>query len=268
MARTRRKAAPPPRRDDRSTTRRPSGPLGERYPALFAFGEGPIEFLSVEQARAATPQERIKSVWPFLVRSTLKFCETLRTRAAINFDPEDVLNELYLVLAEKDAKWDPARGTYLTFAGRVVTNELHRIRDRAGTIHGPRNAACRIKQYEAEKKAGTLSEKKAGTLRDIRRALGDHESLDTADEGIAGRIGPGAEDEATESRRRAVREALDRLPYDEMVVVGRTFGIDSQPRDIDSVAGLLDISIDEARKIRGRALRGLQVALGDDTRIA
>jgi hypothetical protein len=267
MAKNRRKGAKPPQAGERSHDTHRSGPLRDQYPTIFAFGEGPIEYLTIEQAQAATPAERIKSVWPFLVRSTLKFCDSLRRRAAINFDPEDVLTELWIVLAEKDAKWEPARGPYLSFAGRVITNELHQIRDRAGTIQGPRNATCRVKQYERERAVGTLTEKKAATLRDIRRAFADHESLEPE---TAGRIVTRSErlepDElAAETRlRRQIGAALLDLPSAEAAVIGRSFGFyDGKPRDIISIAEELNQDPNVVKKLKARGLRLLQESLRD-----
>jgi hypothetical protein len=107
----------------------------------------------------------------------LKFADTLRPRDLANYDPEDVLTELYLaLLLEKDHKWEPERGKYLTFAGtKVVENELHAIRDRSHTVHSPRNSSCRLKQYEPAQVGGTLSGRKAKTFADIRRVIGEHE---------------------------------------------------------------------------------------------
>jgi DNA-directed RNA polymerase specialized sigma24 family protein len=265
MARTRRKGAQPPSHDERPAGRRRGGPLRDQYPTIFAFGEAPIAYLSIEEAQAATPAERIKSVWPFLVRSTLKFCDTLRRRAAINFDPEDVLTELYIVLAEKDAKWEPARGTYLAFAGRVVANALHQIRDRAGTIHGPRNAACRVKQYERERAEGTLTAKKAATLRDIRRAFADHDSLDpgAAEQIVAGRIGPEEVSPAVDLKAvRRIKSAVMALPPTEGAVISRAFGLfDGQARDIIAISEFLGISVEAAKRAKAHALRRLRSIL-------
>ncbi len=265
MAKTRRKGARPLPRDDRAPGPRRGGPLRDHYPAIFAFGEGPIEYLTVEAAKAATPHDRIRSVWPFLVKRALKFCETLRNRPSINFDPEDVLTELYGLLLEKDAKWEPERGSYLTFVGRVVTNELHQIRDRAGTIHGPRNAACRLKQYEAEHREGTLSEKKTETLRDIRRAFADHESLDpeAAEAMIAGRIEPDDEEPApVPGHVSRVRAAVAALPPGEFAVVSRLFGLlDGRSRDILAIAEELNQPPDVVKRLKIRGLRRLQSRL-------
>ncbi len=249
------------------TGRRRPGTLKEHYPVIFAFGDGPIEFLDDEAARSASLQDRIRSVWPFLVREVLKFAETLKPRALANFDPEDVLTELWIVLAEKDSKWEPERGRYLTFAGKIVANELHAIRDRSNTVHSPRNSACRIKEYESDELANGLSERRRKTLSDIRRVMGDHEPVED-NERIA--TGEGETIESVERREElrlisdAVRKAMMGLSAEEADVIGKSFGLWGQdPLSLEEIALRRGKGIDAAKKAKLRGQYKLRRRLED-----
>lgn len=139
-----------------------------RYPALNAYGSK-HKFLTEEEAVSASAEERIRSIWPFLVKRILSFVATLSPRDRVNFDADDVLVELWISLRENDAEWIPDRGKYITFAGSIVERELCAIRDRARTVESPRNSSCRMKEYAKEEAAGVLTERRARTAADIKR---------------------------------------------------------------------------------------------------
>ena len=207
--------------------------IRDRYPIFSAYG-GEHEFLTTEAAIAATPEARIRSIWPFIVRRVIKFQESLKHRERANFDHEDTLTELWVALAEKDSEWSPDRGKYITFAGVIIDCELCAIRDKARTVHSPRNSSCRLKKYRAEEQSGTISGRRLKTANDIRR---------TSD-GI-GPISPGHSREATSigvihhdpavvlAGREATEETIDALkvaikatltPF-EASVLGRLAGL-------------------------------------------
>jgi DNA-directed RNA polymerase specialized sigma subunit len=247
-------------------TRRRGRALREQYPATFLFGEGKIRPLSHEEAIAATPHERIRSVWPFLVRSVLKFADTLRPRDLANYDPEDVLLELYATLLEKDDKWEPERGKYLTFAGSVVENELHAIRDRSHTVHSPRNSSCRLKQYEQAQAEGKLDKRKERTFASIRRVIGEHESI----EGEASL--PAAKDTAEVVLRReelksvnsAVLAGLMMLTIEEADILGRSYGLwGSRELPLDKIAERTRRTLDSVKKIKARAQDKIRARLAE-----
>lgn len=141
-----------------------------QFPMLRSYGDKHV-FLSSEEAVPATAEERIKSVWPFIVRRVLAFNKTLKPRERANYDPEDVLAELWVKLAEKNDSWESSRGSYITFVSVIVERELYAIRDKSRTIEAPRNSSCRIRQYEKEETDGTISQAKLKTASDIRRSL-------------------------------------------------------------------------------------------------
>lgn len=231
--------------------------LREQYPVIFAFGEDPIAPLTHDEAIAATTHERIRSVWPFLVKTVLNFAETLRPRDLANYDAEDVLIDLYASLLEKDVKWEPERGRYLTFAGKVCENELHAIRDRAHTVHSPRNSSCRLKQYEAQDAEGQLSSRKAKTYADIRRVIGEHEALE-CDSAIPVSSPDTAEVVERREQLRLVNSAvltgLMGLAPEEAATVGGAYGLWGQPDEpLATIAFRQGKTLDSVKKSKARA---------------
>jgi DNA-directed RNA polymerase specialized sigma24 family protein len=239
----------------------PPGGLRQRYPLLAAYGNEPLKFLSHAEAIAAGPQDRIRSIWPFLVRLVLEFGETLNARAAANYDPEDVLADLVITLTEKDSKWDPGRGKYLSFAGKIITNELHAIRDRAGTVHGPRNSTTRIRGYQR----GVLTAKKRKTYGDIRRALREHDTYDPERALPDDQPGVPAACAATEAKHAAcatVRAGLAALEPAEAEALARTFGLFGRPaQGLAEVAGAMNRSHDAIRRTLARAQQKFKAAV-------
>lgn len=205
--------------------------LRDRYPIFFAFGDV-IPFLSPEECVAATVHDRIKSVWPFLVKTVVRFVDTLSARSRASFDPEDVLMELWVRLAEKDYKFDPERGSYLTFVGRVTENELKKLRGRTKTVRSPGNTYSRLREYQDEEDNGTLTPQRRATMRAMQRSLADADSIDGG-EAIHARSGLGPEarslrDEEERIASDAIVRAVTCLDPDEAVAVGRNYGLFGQ----------------------------------------
>lgn len=125
--------------------------------------------LTGEEAINATKEERIRSVWGLLIKTTFKFLQRLSIRQRANFDPEDILIEMWITLSEKDHKWDPTRGAYNTFAMKLVHVKLQNISDQSNTIQSARNSVTRIKHYNALKASGNLTTRSMETFEAIRR---------------------------------------------------------------------------------------------------
>lgn len=206
-------------------------PLRDRYPLFSAFGEEQ-EFLDPEESIGATTEERIVSIWPFLKRRASAFCKSLKPRERVNFDPEDVLIELWIALKEKDEGWEPERGKYITFAGTIADRELCSIRDRSRTVESPRNSSGRMKEYQSEEEAGELTSRRRMTASQIARTNDISPIASSINE--SGVLGVEKEDPAraiVEAERNrtiaetvsiAIRRAL--TPY-ESSVIGRIFGL-------------------------------------------
>lgn len=232
------------------------GSARERYPLLSAYGDAAVRFLGHEEAVAATRDQRIRSVWPFLVKAVLEFCDSLTPRARANYDPEDVMGELYAVLLEKDARWEPDRGKYLSFVGRLISNELHAIRDRATTVHSPRNSASRIKGYEA---AGEMSARRRKTYVDILRVAAEHLCVEDAEPPGGGEAGGAEAAAAREDYRRArarIRLGVAGLDADEAEAIGRAFGLFGRPEQpVPEIAAATGRTAHHVRKVIARAQR-------------
>jgi DNA-directed RNA polymerase specialized sigma24 family protein len=235
--------------------------LRDRYPTFFAFG-GKHEFLDTEGALATTVEGRIRSIWPYIVGQVLAFQKTLKSRERLHFDPEDTLIEIWVAVARKDDHWSPDRGRYITFAAKIIQNELCSIRDKAHTVQSPRNSSGRMKQYREEEAAGTLTDRRRKTVADIKRTGQVAASIGTR----------GAEDDeaaydpfftddplvALVSRERAdgmrsgLRDAMQRLTPLEAEVVSRLAGLGGTEamsvRKLGAALGRKEVEITRAKE--------------------
>jgi hypothetical protein len=244
------------------------------HPIYFAFGREPIEFLSAAQAAQATPQERLRSVWPFLVECVREFAATLRPRQLANFDPEDVLCELTQRLLQRDRKWNSERGTYLSFAAAVAKNELKKIRDQTRTVRSPGNSSSRLREYEADAASGSLTPEREKTLVSLRRVLACQDALDpqAAGESIQDTSGARPDElvvrgETHAAAAREVTKAIMGLDPIEAKIIGRAFGLWGQDcatipqiaRDLKrspaKVREAYDVAIVKLRDRLGRVVR-------------
>ncbi|SIO37654.1 hypothetical protein SAMN05444166_4207 [Singulisphaera sp. GP187] len=240
--------------------------LRDRRPLFYAYG-AEHEFLSTEKAASATPEERIRSIWPFLVRKVNEFAKTLKPRELVNFDHEDILSELWAAVAKRDHKWTPERGKYITFAAVIVDRELCSIRDRARTVQSPRNSSCRIKEYQAEAENGAISARRLKTMGDIMRT-GDGTT----------QIGPGSQgdapvceerwvdpaqvligEESSASYREAIRSAFRSLSAIECLVMSRLNGLGGRPKQsVWKFAWMNSMDESEVRSIRSNATQKIR----------
>lgn len=209
--------------------------IRERYPILNSYGTKHV-FLTDAETANATTEERIRGIWPFIVSRVLAFDATLKGRERVNFDPEDVLAEIWVVLAEKDPLWTLERGKYITYAGVIIDRELYAIRDKARTIHAPRNSSGRMRQYREEETEGTITDRRAKTANDVRRtATGMADLCDEANAGLLqGQASEAPFDilawaETTAENLDAIKAGVRLLTNFEAMVVGRLSGLWGQP---------------------------------------
>lgn len=212
----------------------PNVRLRVAFPIFHAYGATQT-FLEPEEAAATTLEGRIKSVFPFIVRRCLSFHKTLKPRERVNYDPEDILSEIWLTLTEKDALWSPDRGKYITFAGMVMDREFCSIRDRARTIHAPRNSSCRMKEYRKEEADGSITDCRRRTAEDIERTNSIASSTGyrgaTDEEGFSCEptitddpLATLAARERADGMRSGLRDALERVSLFEAEAVTRLAG--------------------------------------------
>ena len=237
--------------------------LVRRYPVLSAFGASPKR-LTAEDEAIASFDDRIGSIWHFIAKKVLSFVETLRPRERANYDPEDLLMELFCKLQEKDGKWSPGRGRYITFAGAVIERELSSLRDKARTVISPRNATGRMKEYQAEADAGTITGRRDKTFQDIRRTVAPTEPVQFI-LGVASDPEPPAQ--AVESEhgkliRDAVVQSMRVLTLFEARVVGETHGLWGKPaRTNAQIAERAGKTEGEVRRAKARANEKMRARL-------
>jgi len=240
--------------------------IHSKYPLLGAYGRGHQTFLDDDAAIRANVEERMRAVWPFLVRQVLTFASTLKPRERVNFDVEDILSELWVKVAERSEKWSPERGKWVTFVGAVVDRELAGIRDRANTIQSPRNSSCRVKAYRKREADGTLTERCRKTAEDIARTSGGTSDLAVGSEAEGRRFGDPVLTLTLEETRRETAEVLEKalafLTPTQAEVLSRREGLRGhEPETESEVASVMGLSEDEVRHIRWQARAALRKRL-------
>ena len=148
------------------------------HPALYPFGTQLTTFLTADEERTASLEQRLRSSWRFMIGGVIRFSATLKPREAAVFDVEDVAQAVAERLVEKDHLWDPDRGRYSTFVAAVMVNILVACRDRARTISGPTNAAARMAFYREKEADGSLTRDMRRTMVRLERAMEDVSCLE------------------------------------------------------------------------------------------
>jgi DNA-directed RNA polymerase sigma subunit (sigma70/sigma32) len=236
--------------------------LRKKFPVFFAFGEH-HQFLGRDEAQAVTPEARIRSIWPFILRRVVAFQRSLKSRERVNFDPEDTITELVVKLLEKDDRWEPERGKYITYAGAVIDHELSVIRDRSRTVQSPRNSVSRMREYDRNEAAGTLSERRRRTAEQVRRTTGGIQVLASFDRECPCTDSPSGAMERCESgeaavslMRRAIRHGLS--PF-ESAVLGMSAGLHGvPPRSTTQIARAIRKRPGDVKRVQAEAYQKLR----------
>ncbi len=182
-----------------------------RNPALFAFGTEALRRLAPEEEAAAPFEDRLRSVWGYLVRRSRRFVATLSGRERAHLGPDDLVDAIVVALLEKDARWDPGRGRYITFAEQVARNVMVAERERARVVRAPSNARSRLQKYRDLDREGKLSESKRITMHSIEAALGEVECVRPAAGPTTDRDGTPRAVAAEEARDRELRDLTSAL---------------------------------------------------------
>ena len=234
--------------------------LRDQFPMIGALGES-HKFLGQEDSATADFATRIKSIWPFVVKKALTFSATLKPREAVHYDTDDVLSEVWLKLAENDNKWTPDRGKYITFAGIIIDHHLEAIRDKANTVHAPRNSKNRIEQYREEDEKGDLNGRKSKTHNDIMRAKSGAAEIDLASPATIDHRMDDSIDrrERCEAASMAVMLAIRKLTPWESAIVARMAGLSGEVEASPKlIAWALSCEVSEVRKTHKRALEKMR----------
>ncbi len=227
----------------------------QKYPLFRAFCD---KGRSLPDDRdGADVHARIRSIGGFMVRKVTRFYESLKSREKANCDPEDLLIELYIMLVEKDGHWNPERGKYITYAGKLIHRELLAIRDRSRTVQSPRNATSRLKEYQASEMEGKLSDRRRETYGQLSRTVENARSMPSAD-----LLWLVAEDhveeiehqDAAERRLQLVARAIKRLGPVESCVIGWASGLwGSGSLTHQEIADKTRLSVEDVREIKAAA---------------
>jgi RNA polymerase sigma factor (sigma-70 family) len=230
--------------------------LRQKYPMFYAFGEQQT-FPTEEDLVNSDVHTRIRSIWPFAVQKVMKFHESLKPREQANTDPEDLLSDLYIMLVEKNGQWQPERGRYITYAGKLIVRELLAIRDRSRTIQSPRNATSRMKDYQACDENGTLTERRRETYGQLSRTVENAKPMPS--DGVAWRVDDDhveevAERDLGEHELGLISKAIRKLPPTESLVLGWASGLwGSGFCTHQEIADRLSRSVEDVRDIKASA---------------
>ncbi len=173
-----------------------------RYPALFPYGPVAPPRLTPEQEATASFDDRLKSVWMYLAKGVMAHSRKLNPRERANLSIEDAIQGVVEALIERDSKWSPDRGRYITFAGFVMRHALATLKEKAHTLALPSNAMLRLHTYQQLEREGRISKKQSLLLRRMLATLGEAESIDKYD-----RPSFDADPAAAEQRMEEVRAA-------------------------------------------------------------
>ena len=145
-----------------------------------AFGEN-VEYLTPEEAGSATPNERLESVWPFIVREATRFWNRLSAHEKPSVDLEDVIGELAIEVLQKDDKYDASKNyTYAAYVGTIIRNRLLGLRESLHIVSSPKNAACTLKHAARLSQQGLLPDRRRMTTTDIIRTMCPADPIESA----------------------------------------------------------------------------------------
>lgn len=235
------------------------------HATFFAFGRY-HKFLTPEEAKKATPDERIRSIWPLITRKVLLAQKNMTTRELAAYDPEDLVMEVYVALRERDSLWVPEDGEYKSFAAPIIDHALADIRDVARTVHSPASSATRVKQYEDLERRGALSKRKRRTLRAIRATISITKMGDDM-RGFPDKASKGPCDDSSEREwkslvDRAIEIGMAPLDVIEQAVVIYGQGLNGQePLNDRAIARMLNMTVKAVRARKAAALSKLVMTL-------
>lgn len=218
------------------------------HPLCLALGTY-HQFLNSDQAASSTPNERIRSVWPYICSKAREFTATLTPRERANFDEEDVITEIWVYIRERDHKWTKERGQYISFVVPLVHNCLYGLREVTRTIESATNTCSRLKSFDKEAKKGELSDSKRKTMESMQRSVAGPEKLTDI---VIKNDSPDSEIIAEEEHREIVLAVVDivrHISYEEASIIGPHLGLWGQSqRSFGEIACKLGKSCSSVKK--------------------
>jgi RNA polymerase sigma factor (sigma-70 family) len=192
---------------------------------------------------------RIASVMPRVVSQLNKFRANLRPNEVPFFDLDDLLQEIWITLCEKDHYFDPERSKYITFANLITNQKLADVRNRWHTVEGPRDTAARLRREDLEDPR--LIESIRHTIRDVTPLTDECLLVDETDRA--------EESDLQKQAREMVLTALQQLSSPLMVLVLKwAYGLlDHHPKSTTEIAERMKISVNRVTMLKKRAHREL-----------
>lgn len=210
----------------------------------------PEELLGDKESR----DSRITSVMPRTVKLVNEFINSLRAAEKHLFPFEDVLQECWLVLCEKDHYFD-YRAKYITFANLIVMQKLKELRNRWHIVPGPKDTASKLRAGE-----------QCATIEAIRRTIRETSSLDEMllppEEDPDGHV----EQETASEKHQALTLALAKLDSPiKSAILQAHFGLGHfGTRTTAELAGMLKKTNAEIIALRKQAMKELAAILEED----
>lgn len=235
--------------------------LARKHPALFPFGLDEPRRLTREEEATASLEDRLRSVWPYIVRKCVRFCGRLKVRERATLSVEDAVNEVAAALAEKDSRFDPAKGRYITFAEWVAKSVLATGREKSRIVNSS-NTLGRLRRYRAkgelDRDQRAVVESLERTLEPVDSIVGDHtpgRGHDTVPDAIAAR-----EDALRE--HDLLLQAFRGMDAMEAMVLARIYGIGpADPLTPAEVGRAISMSSAAVRQLEVRAKANLKARI-------
>ncbi len=151
------------------------------FPSMFPFGFARQPRLTKEEEQTALFDDRLKSVWAYVAMEVIKHNRRLNRRERIHLSVEDAMQGVVAALCERDGKWSPKRGRYITFAAVVMRHALTTMTERMRIVKLPANAMLDLRRYRELHAAGSLNERQTATMRSMEQVLAEAVTLTEPD---------------------------------------------------------------------------------------
>lgn len=128
------------------------------YPLLVHYGElgEPIDR---ETAATADFETRFNSVGRLVVGQSIWFySRRLSAEGRISMDPEDIFLELRSYLQERNSRYSPDLGSYVTFARLLIRHRLSGLLEDAHCVALPANASEKLKNLVDLEDSGEITD--------------------------------------------------------------------------------------------------------------
>ena len=208
-----------------------------------------MEALCQGQARLGTPiedmtrDERIASVGPLVIDIVKRWYRGLMTREKCNYDMDDLLAEIWVEIAIKDAMYNPECGKYTTYAAMLTNRKLGEMRNYMRTVHSPKNSSCRMKTGNPDNP----------TKQKIANSMREPQGLESAGEELNVE---GADDtDITEAIRASAKDAMFSLPPLQARIMRMSYGLgpDRRKLPVSAIARAIGVDVEQIRDLKSSA---------------